>query len=85
MGGIETLVFTGGIGEHAAPIRERICIGMEAFGIQVDAEKNRVHGAVISPGNGRVTVRVMKTNEEAMIARHTFSVIKSLDHDRNKQ
>lgn len=71
LGGLDTLVFTAGIGEHAVPIRARICAGMEFAGIEVDAERNAANAAVISPEHSAVTVRVMKTNEELMIARHT--------------
>lgn len=73
LGGIDSLVFTAGIGENAPEIRERILTGMEFLGIYLDGEKNGKNGPVIS--KGPVEVRVMRTNEELMIARHTWRVI----------
>jgi acetate kinase len=74
LGGLQTLIFTGGIGENAAPIRERICAGLEDFGIRLDSNANNRNEAVISSADARVIVRVMPTDEEAMIARHTLEV-----------
>jgi acetate kinase len=71
LGGLDTLVFTGGIGENAPPVRERICEGMEFIGIQMDPSRNRSNASIISRDDSPTTVRVMKTNEELMIARHT--------------
>jgi len=75
LGGLDTLVFTGGIGEHAAPVRARICDGLAFLGVTVDAARNAAHAAVISPDGSPVTVRVMHTDEDLMIARHTFEVM----------
>jgi acetate kinase len=75
LGGLETLIFTGGIGEHAAPIRWRICAGLEFLGIQLDAHRNAAHARVISRDSSLATVRVMATDEERMIARHTERLI----------
>ncbi len=69
--GLDTLVFTGGIGENAALVRERICAGLEFLGVTIDEKRNHGNEPVISRDNGRVNVRVMQTNEELMIARHT--------------
>ncbi len=73
MGGVDTLVFSGGIGEHAAEIRSRICEGPAGrggfLGITADPERNNNHAPVISPDNAPVTVRVIATDEEVMIAR----------------
>ncbi len=74
LGGLETLVFTGGIGENAPAIRERICAGLESLGIRLDRNANDRNNAVISSADAGVTVRVMPTDEEAMIARHTLEV-----------
>lgn len=70
LGGLDTLIFTAGIGEHAAPVRERICAGLEFLGIDLDAERNVTHAPIVSRAGSRVVVRVMKTNENLMIARH---------------
>jgi acetate kinase len=75
LGGLDILVFTAGIGEHAPVIRDRICSGLEILGIRVDPARNRQNAAVISNGDSRVTVRVMKTNENLMLARHAVDVL----------
>jgi acetate kinase len=69
LGGVDTLVFAGGIGEHAAPVRERICGGLGFLGIELDPARNAVHADVISTPACRATVRVIRTDEELMIAR----------------
>lgn len=75
LGGIDVLVFTGGIGEHASPVRERITAGMEFLGIELDPERNRRHDPVISTDRSRVMVRVIGTNEELMVARHASRLV----------
>ncbi len=75
LGGVETLIFTGGIGERAAPIRSRICAGLEFLGVALDSQRNNAHASIISPDGARVVVRVMKTNEDLMIARHTYRLL----------
>jgi acetate kinase len=70
LGGVDTLIFTAGIGEHSAPIRERICKGLEFLGLELDVERNAKHAPIISRDGSRVVVRVMKTDEDLMIARH---------------
>ncbi|MEO5670070.1 MAG: acetate/propionate family kinase [Ramlibacter sp.] len=75
LGGLDTLVFAGGVGEHAAPVRERICQGMGFLGIEIDATRNAEHAAVISTASSRVTVRVTPTDEELMIARSVSRVL----------
>lgn len=68
LGGLDTLVFTGGIGENAPVIRGRICRELNCFGIDLDAAANGVTAAVISAANSRVTVRVIPADEEQVIA-----------------
>lgn len=75
LGGLDTLIFTGGIGENSAIIRRRICQHMEFLGISLDSVRNDAHAALISNSNSRVAVRVMKTNEELMIARHAYQLL----------
>lgn len=75
LGGVDTVVFTGGIGEHAAVIRERICAGLEYLGINLDAGRNTADAPVISHEQSSVTVRVMTTDEDLMIARHMRQVL----------
>ena len=71
LGGLDGLVFTGGIGERAAPVRRLICEGLEFLGIRLDPERNEAHGPIISSKDSPCTVRVIPTNEGLMIARHT--------------
>ncbi|MBM2811045.1 MAG: acetate kinase, partial [Chloroflexi bacterium] len=75
LGGLDTLVFTGGIGEHAAPVRQSICAGLEFLGIDLDLDRNAAHAPVISHDGSRAVVRVMETDEDLMIARHTHRLI----------
>jgi len=75
LGGLDTLVFSAGIGEQSASIRARICEGLGFLGIELDAERNAAHAEVISAEASRVTVRVIPTNEELMIARSVSRVL----------
>jgi acetate kinase len=74
LGGLDTLVFAGGIGENAPVVRARICEGLEFLGIELEEKRNATDERVISPSTGRVAVRVIRTDEELMIAR---SVLRS--------
>ncbi len=76
LGGLDTLIFTGGIGERAASIRQRICADMTHLGIALDAQRNNTHAPVISADASHVSVRVIPTNEEVMIARHTIQTLR---------
>jgi len=69
LGGLDTLVFAGGIGENAPLIRERICDGLGFLGIELNPQRNVKHAPLISPDAGRVKVRVIRTDEELMITR----------------
>jgi acetate kinase len=73
--GVETLVFTGGIGENSDFVRACICENFSYLGLQVDEAKNASHAEIISTPESRVTVRVIKTNEELMITRHTAKLL----------
>jgi acetate kinase len=75
LGGLDALVFTGGIGEHAATIRERVCREAQWLGIELNPVANNKGGPRISADGGRVSVWVIPTNEELMIARHTRRLI----------
>ncbi|HEY9000787.1 MAG TPA: acetate/propionate family kinase [Mucilaginibacter sp.] len=87
MGGLDMLIFTGGIGENSAAIRERICEGLEFLGIFIYDKSNHENNRVISAIDSRVTVEVIPTNEEWMIASHTQQLIsKELilqDHEKS--
>jgi acetate kinase len=69
LGGLDTFVFAGGIGENAHLVRARICEGLHFFGIELDESRNAENAPVISNDTSRVTVRVIRTDEELMIAR----------------
>jgi acetate kinase len=75
LGGVDALVFTGGIGENAAPIRERVCRDAAWLGVELDAAANAAGGPRISTPASRVAVWVIPTNEELMIARQTRRVL----------
>ena len=75
LGGLDTLVFAGGIGENAPLVRERICDGLGFLGIKLDPKRNAKNAALISPDAGRVKVRVIHTDEELMIARSVIRVL----------
>ncbi|MEX0958746.1 MAG: acetate/propionate family kinase [Burkholderiales bacterium] len=72
LGGLDALVFTAGIGEHAAPVRAAVCHASAWLGIRVDRRANDMHERVISEPDSGVRVLVVPTDEEAMIARHTL-------------
>jgi acetate kinase len=75
LGGLDALVFTGGIGERAAAIRERVCRDAVWLGIELDAAANNKDGPRISNAASRVPAWVVPTNEELMIARHTRKLV----------
>jgi acetate kinase len=76
LGGLDTLVFAGGIGENAPLVRERICDGLGFLGIELNPQRNAKHAPLISPDAGRVKVRVMRTDEELTIARSVTRVLR---------
>ncbi len=82
LGGLQTVVFTGGIGEQAAEIRGRICADLQFLGINVDTARNAAHAAIISAEASPVTVRVMQSDEDRIIAFHTDRLIQqgTADH-----
>jgi len=76
IGALDTLVFSGGIGEHAADIRAQICQGMEFLGLRIDPARNADNAPVISPEGERASVRVIPTDEEIMIARAVLRIVR---------
>ncbi len=81
LGGLETLVFTGGIGENAPVIRARICEGLGFLGIELDRARNEGSEPVISGGASRVDVRVIHTDEEVMIAKAVGRILAQGHHE----
>ena len=77
LNGVDTLVFTGGIGERAAEVRAQICAGLEYLGVTLDRVANTRNAEVISLPASKCTLRVVQTDEDLMIARHTRQVVSS--------
>jgi len=75
LGGLDALVFAGGIGENAPVVRARICEGLEFIGVKLDQARNAKNAAKISTNGSRITVRVIRTDEELMIARSVSCVL----------
>lgn len=75
LGGIDALVFTGGIGEHAAQIRQRVCEGAAWLGIQVDPVSNAAHGPCLTRLDSAVSAWVIPTDEDAIIMRHSRTLL----------
>jgi acetate kinase len=81
LGGLDTLIFSGGIGEHAPEIRAQICAGLDFLGLHLDPDKNANNAPIISTDQGRVIIRVIPTDEEIVIARTVHSILA----DANKE
>jgi acetate kinase len=75
LAGLESLVFTGGIGEHSPPIRSRICERLRFLGVELDDDANDKGLCKVSRADSRVTVQVIPTNEEEVIARHAAKLV----------
>jgi len=71
LGGLDALVFTGGIGENSAEIRARVCRSAGWLGVKLDESANQAGGPRISSATSKAAAWVLPTNEELMIARHT--------------
>ena len=75
LGGLDTLIFTGGIGEHAAAVRAEVCDGLEYLGIAIDPGRNDASEDTISSADSLCRVRIIATNENLMVARHTHRLV----------
>jgi len=75
LGGIDALIFAGGIGENAPQVRERICAGLEFLGLEIDPALNGSNALVISSARSRAKIKVIKTDEDIVIAQHVLAVI----------
>jgi len=75
LGGVDTLVFAGGIGENAVVVRARICEGLQYLGIHLDESRNAQGAALVSADSGSVAVRVIRTDEESVIADATMRLL----------
>ena len=80
MGSVDAIVFTAGLGENSSSARLAICGGMEGIGIEIDAKENDMRGEekVVSKSSSKISVLVVPTNEELMIARDTLEIVKSI-------
>jgi len=83
LGGLDTLVFAGGIGENAPLIRERICAGLDFLGLVLNRTQNNKNCGVISAKKSRVSVRVIRTDEEAVLAQAVGDFLKHSPHSRS--
>jgi acetate kinase len=77
IGELDTIVFTGGIGEHDADVRAKICGGMEIFGLQLDEDANKKHAAEIAAHDSTISVQVVETDEDGQIARHLVALLRN--------
>ena len=77
MGGLDVLVFTGGIGENAVEVRDEVCSDMEYLGIELDKKKNEANEDIISADSSKVKVMRISTNEELVIALDTSEIVSS--------
>jgi acetate kinase len=84
MGGLDTLVFTGGIGEHSPVVRAGICNELEFLGIEIEEKSNAQNADVISTQGGRVAIRIMHTDEELMIAKSVCETLGLLNHKEHE-
>ncbi len=82
LGGLDALVFAAGIGENSPVIRQRICEGLGFLGVELNPKRNAKNAPLISPDSGRVKVRIIRTNEEIMIARSVTRVLNPSSHRR---
>jgi acetate kinase len=76
MGDLDVLVFTGGIGEHDAAVRAKICSGMEIFGVRIDEGQNKKSAQKISGSGSEISVEVIETDEDGQIARHVAALLR---------
>jgi acetate kinase len=77
LNGLDTLVFTGGIGERAAAVRAEICFGLDYMGVELEQGRNAANAGTISSASSRCVVRVVQTDEDRMIARHTARLVQT--------
>ena len=79
MNGVDVIIFTAGLGENQIKMRSFICRDLDSFGIKIDEEKNKVNGTIdISAPDSKVKILVLPTNEELMIARDTYDIVRNM-------
>jgi acetate kinase len=77
LGGLDMLVFTGGIGEHSARVRSEVCRGLEFLGVSIDDSANQSHAREVSTANSKIRAYVIASEEDRQIARHCRALLKS--------
>jgi acetate kinase len=85
LGGLDILVFSGGIGENGAEVRARICQGLEFLGILIDPSQNGANAPIISGSSSAITVRVIRTDEEVMIAKEVVNLLSPRREEANSK
>jgi acetate kinase len=77
MGGLDAIAFTGGIGENSARLRAQICAGLECLGVRLDPKNNEEGSGdrIVSAADSRVTVLILATNEELVVARRAYKLL----------
>ncbi len=78
LGGLDALVFTAGIGEHSALIRQRICASLPHLGLSIDEDANQRNATLISADDSRITIAIIPTNEERMIATDCYRLLETI-------
>jgi acetate kinase len=78
MGGLDALVFTGGIGENSPEVRAEVCNGLEFMGIEIDEQRNKNRETILSTDSSRIPVLRVPTNEELVIARDTNRIVEEM-------
>jgi acetate kinase len=79
--GLDMLIFSGGIGEHSAPVRKNVCDGLGFLGISIDDAANRSNASEISATASKVRVRIVPTQEDRQIARHSRTLLRKNTRD----
>jgi len=77
LGGLDMLVFSGGIGEHSAPVRSSVCNGLGFLGVSIDDASNQSYSAMLSTKGSKVSVRIVPSQEDLQIARHSRALLHS--------
>jgi len=83
LGGLDTLVFAGGVGENSPVIRSRICMGLKFLGIELEGERNKKNDSLIGKENAKVAVRIIHTDEERMIVKNVIQTL-NISVEKNK-
>jgi acetate kinase len=78
LGGLDMLVFSGGIGEHSAPVRNRVCNGLGFLGVSIDAAGNQSNASTLSTKGSKVQIRIVPSQEDLQIARHSRALLRGM-------